>query len=83
MAVQAARKSRQAVDRMYQEVGDDDDLDALRTRFMGADMSAGQPWWPQDKSPGELAVQIALLVESLGSSPSLGDWALVRLLPIA
>ncbi|CAL8467194.1 g6730 [Coccomyxa elongata] len=74
---QVARKGRQAVDRMYQDLGDDDDLDALRSRFKDADMKANQPWWPQDKSVGELALQIAVLVESLGAAPALGDWALV------
>lgn len=78
MAIQVARKGRQAVDRMYQDLGDDDDLDALRSRFKDADMKANQPWWPQDKSVGELALQIAVLVESLGAAPALGDWALVR-----
>jgi hypothetical protein len=67
---------------MYQDLGDDEDLDALRSRFSGADMAASQPWWPQDQSVGELALQIALLVESLGTFPTLGDWALVCLLPI-
>lgn len=62
---------------MYQDLGDDEDLDALRSRFSGADMAASQPWWPQDQSVGELALQIALLVESLGTFPTLGDWALV------
>lgn len=66
---------------MYQEVGDDDDLEALRKRFQGADIQSNQPWWPRDRSVAELALEIALLVESLGNSPALGDWALVGFQP--
>jgi ribosomal protein S12 methylthiotransferase accessory factor YcaO len=60
------------------EGAEEDDLEELRERYADADVEANRPWWPQDISAGELALQMAGLAESLGSMGTLGDWAMVR-----
>lgn len=53
-------------------------MEELRERYADADVEANRPWWPQDTSAGELALQMAGIAESLGSMGTLGDWAMVR-----
>lgn len=83
-AWQVARRSKQIADKLNQDLDlDEEELESLRLQMreqMAVTMVDDdvQSWWPQEQSVSELALQMAVLVEALGSSPSLGDWALVR-----
>lgn len=76
--LQAAQKAKPAKDKAAELAESDDDLEALRERFAATALQSSRPWWPQDRSPGDMALEMVLTVESLGCMGTLGDWAMVR-----
>jgi hypothetical protein len=78
---QAGQKAKPGKDKAAELAESDDDLEALRERFAAAAALQGsRSWWPQDRSPADMALEMALIVESLGCMGTLGDWAMVRAL---
>jgi len=73
-----ARKQKATLRNLFSDANDEDDLEAVRARFAAVEIKKSQPWWPQDRSVAELALQMALVVEQLGCSPTIGDWTQVR-----